>query len=91
MASSPEPGWDYQFDLYASASGAYIAVPDCLRPSIEAEARHGPLRWQARLLLDADADGALVLHLARQIEEHAYAVLDPEQIQPLLQRDASAA
>ncbi|HET6435672.1 MAG TPA: hypothetical protein VFG18_08210 [Xanthomonadaceae bacterium] len=91
MASSPETGSAYQFDLYATPSGAFIAVPDCLRPSMEAETRHGPLRWRARLVLDADADGALVVHLASQVEEYSYAVLDPDATQPLLQRDSSTA
>lgn len=91
MASSPETGSAYQFDLYATASGLFIAVPDCLRPSMEAEARHGPLRWQARLILDADAGDALVLRLASQIETHSYAVLDPDEPPPLSWRNTSAA
>ena len=70
--------------LYTAASGHFIAVPDCLRPSIEAEDRHGPLRFQARLRLDDDPACRLAMRLAGEIEDQCYAVLSAREGRRLL-------
>ena len=70
--------------LYTAASGHFIAVPDCLRPSIEAEGRHGPLQFQGRLSLDEDRACRLALRLADEIEGQCYAVLSAREGRRLL-------
>lgn len=70
--------------LYTATSGLFIAVPDCLRPSMEAEGLHGPLQFRARLSLDDDPACRLSVRLATEIEGQCYAVLSAREGQRLL-------
>jgi hypothetical protein len=64
--------------LYRTSSGVYIAVHDCMRPSVEAEHLHGPLEFQG-LYTVADPTPQAFAHLNPDLDEHNYAVLNEEE------------
>jgi hypothetical protein len=69
--------------LYRTSSGVYIAVPDCMRPSIEAEHRHGPLEFHG-LHTVADETAQAFAHLSPDLDEHNYAVLHEDEASRVL-------
>jgi hypothetical protein len=71
------------FALYRAASGVYIAVPDCMRPSMEAEHLHGPLEFQGKYAV-ADATAMSVTHFSPDIDTQSYAVLSGDEAARLL-------
>jgi hypothetical protein len=69
--------------LYRTSSGAYIAVHDCMRPSMEAEHLHGPLEFRG-LYTVADQTVQSFAHLDPDLDERNYAVLDDNEAASLL-------
>lgn len=65
--------------LYLSMSGVFIAVPECLRPPIEAEHQHGPLEFHRRLRLDDEHVTRVSPHLMNRIDADFYAVITPDE------------
>jgi hypothetical protein len=69
--------------LYRGASGVYIAVPDCMRPSIEAEHLHGPLEFHGKYAV-AEATAMGITHFSPDIDAQSYAVLSRDEAARLL-------
>lgn len=73
-----------ELSLYLSATGVHVAVPDCLRPSVEAEHLHGPLRFLRRLALDEEHVSRVAPRLTERMDQACYAVLSAEEARGLL-------
>jgi hypothetical protein len=69
--------------LYRTRSGVYLAVHDCMRPSIEAEHLHGPLEFHG-LYTVANQTVQALAHVDPDLDEHNYAVLNDHEAARLL-------
>lgn len=77
-----------EFTAYRRADGAWLLVPDCLVPSREAEARHGPLVLVARFDAECPAGDSAWQRVLDDIDAQAYALVRRETGEYLV-RDAA--
>jgi hypothetical protein len=64
-------------NVYTTADGHFMLVPDCMAASMDARRLHGPLEFCTRIDSHDYPYPELWLRVTAEIDEHSFAILEP--------------